>query len=68
MQCLISKRVLYRTEHNEKGGPMELNFGGLEMQKRNILMETAQRVDEKMRSFPYLSFLLPELWSLKCQK
>ena len=31
----------------EKGEPMELKFEGIEMRKWNILMDTAQRVDEK---------------------
>ena len=29
------KCVFYRAEHNAVGDPMELNFEGLEMQKRN---------------------------------
>ena len=33
MLLLACKRVFYRPEHNAKGGPMELNFEGLEMQK-----------------------------------
>ena len=31
------------------GEPIKLNFEGFEMQKRNILMDIAQRVDEKNR-------------------
>ena len=31
----------------QKGDPMELNSEGLEMQKLNIPMDRAQRVDEK---------------------
>ena len=31
-------------------------------------MDVAQEVDEKMESFRhYISYLRPELWSLKCQ-
>ena len=29
------------------GQPIKLNFEGFEMQKRNVLMDIAQRVDEK---------------------
>ena len=47
---------------------MELNFDGLEMQKWNIPMDIVQSVDEKNGSFDYLSCLLSELSSLKCQK
>ena len=36
-----------RPEHNAKGGDMELNFEVLEMQKLNILTDSAQNVDEK---------------------
>ena len=31
----------------QSGDPMEMNFGALEMQKRNIPTDKAQRVDEK---------------------
>ena len=31
----------------QRGNPMELNFEYLEIQKRNILMDWAQRVDKK---------------------
>ena len=31
----------------QSGDPMEINFGALEMQKRNIPTDKAQRVDEK---------------------
>ena len=30
---LVFKCVFYLPEHNAKGGPMKLNFEGLEMQK-----------------------------------
>ena len=35
----------------QKGGLMELNFEGLEMQNWNIPTDRAQREDEKMGSF-----------------
>ena len=33
VSSLASKCVFYRPEHNAEGGPVELNFEGLEMQK-----------------------------------
>ena len=39
--------AFYRQEHNAKGESHELNFDGLQMQKWNIPMDRAQRVDEK---------------------
>ena len=48
---LVFKCVLYRPEHNAKGDPMELNFEGLEIQKRNIPRNRARRVDGKMGHF-----------------
>ena len=47
MSSLKGKCVFYRQQHNVKGGPMELNFGDLKMQKRNIPTDGAQRVVEK---------------------
>ena len=38
------------------------------MQKRNIPTDRTQRIDAKMGSFVWLSCLLSESWSLKCQK
>ena len=34
MSSLACRCVFYRPEHNAKGEPMELNFEGLEMQKK----------------------------------
>ena len=47
------KCVFYRPEHNARveRDPMELNFEGLEMLKRNIPTDRAQIVDGKMGSF-----------------
>ena len=39
-------RILW-TRTYVKGGPMELKFEGIEMQKWNIPTDRAQRVDEK---------------------
>ena len=44
-----------------KGGPMEMKFGGIEMQKWNIPNDRAQREGEKISSFVWLSCLLPKL-------
>ena len=52
----------------KRGDPIEMNFENFEMQKWNIPADRAQTVDGKMRWFVYSSCLLPELWSLKCQK
>ena len=35
MSSLVCKRVFHRSELNARGGPVELNFEGDEMQKRN---------------------------------
>ena len=42
---LTCKCVFYRTELNTKGGPIELNFEGLEMNQTK--RQRAERVDEK---------------------
>ena len=47
VSSLPGKCVFYRPEHMEKGEPMELKFEGIEMRKWNIIMDRAQRVDEK---------------------
>ena len=48
LSSLPCKCISYRLEHNTKGGGIkELNFEVLEMQKRNILTDRAQRVYEK---------------------
>ena len=47
VSSLPCKCVFYRPEHMEKGEPMELKFEGIEIWKWNILMDRAQRVDEK---------------------
>ena len=47
VSSLACKYVFYRPEYNAKGGSHELNFDGLKMQKWNIPMDRAQRVDEK---------------------
>ena len=52
----------------KRGDPIEMNFENFEMQKWNIPADRAQTVDGKMRWFVYLSCLLPELWSVKCQR
>ena len=46
VSSLAIKCVFYRPEHNAKGGPVELNFEGLEMQ--NTSADKARRVDLKM--------------------
>ena len=51
VSSLASKCVFYRPEHNAKGGPVELNFEGLEMQKWNTSADRARRVDLKMGLF-----------------
>ena len=48
---------------------MELNFEGPEMQKWNLPIHTAQRVDEKNGViWLAMMFTYGVLWSLKCQK
>ena len=39
--------VFYRPRHTAWRDPKELNFEGLDIQKRNIPTDSAQRVDEK---------------------
>ena len=66
---LACKSVFYGPENNPKGNLVELNFGGLEMQKWNTPTERAQKLDEKNGVIClFIIFTLPELWSLKCQK
>ena len=48
MPSFASKCVFYRQEHSANGGPLELNFEGLGIQRWNKLTDKAQRVDEKM--------------------
>ena len=43
VSSLASKCLFYRQEHNTKRGPMKLNFECLEIQKRNITIDTAQK-------------------------
>ena len=47
---------------------MELNLKGLKMCKWNILTDKDQRADEKNWVIYLVITLIPELWSLKCQK
>ena len=42
MSSLVCKCVFYRPQWNAKGGPMELNFEGLEMQKWDITADIAR--------------------------
>ena len=51
MSSVACKCVFYRSEHDAKSEPMELNFHGPEMQKRNIPTGRAHRVDEKIWLF-----------------
>ena len=51
MSSVACKCVFYRSEHNAKSGPMELNFHGPEMQKRNI---PTGRAHEQMKKFDHL--------------
>ena len=44
---LACRCIFYRPEHNAMGGFNELDFRGLKIQKWNIPVEKAQRVDEK---------------------
>ena len=48
VSSLECKCIFYRTKQNSKA---KLNFEGLEMQKENIPIDTASRVDEKMGHF-----------------
>ena len=52
---LRCKCVFCRPEHKQRGNPAELNFEGVELQDRNMPTYRAQRVDEKIGSFVYLS-------------
>ena len=47
VSSLACKHAFYRTNHNANVDPVELNFEGIKMQKRNIAMDRAQRADEK---------------------
>ena len=68
---LSCKCAFYRSDHNAKGGggtPWSSILKFLKWEN-----EIYQRIElkenmKKMRSFFYLSCLIPELWSLKCRK
>ena len=47
VMSLLCKCVFYRTEHNAKEESHKLNYDGLKMEKWNISIDRAQRVDEK---------------------
>ena len=77
LSSLACKTGFYKPKHKRKGDFMELNFEGLELQKRNVVTEIIQIVDEKMGSFVWLPCLLkkisqlhlnvlPKLWLIVC--
>ena len=47
VSSLACECVCYRSEQNVKGDPTKLNFKGLEMKKRKISKDRAQRLDEE---------------------
>ena len=47
VSSLVCKCVFYGRKPNAKGDHIELNFKGLEMEKRNIPIGRVQRIDEK---------------------
>ena len=56
---MLSICVYYRPQHRANVGLLQLYFEGPEMQRWNKPTDRAQRVDEKMCLFVYLSCLLP---------
>ena len=60
--------LTYKMQHNAKGDPMELNFGDLEMQERNIPMDRAQRVVEKNGIIDLVVTFTPEVMVTKMSK
>ena len=71
MLSLASRCIFYRPEHKANRGPLKWNFEVLEMQRRDKQTGRAQQVDEKngVKVFKkwLKSYLLPELWLLKCK-
>ena len=62
---------VYFTDKNilKNGDPIKLNFEGLKTQKCNTSTARTQKKQmKKMGSFVQILRLLPQLWSLKCQK
>ena len=49
----------------QRGDPMELNSEGFEMQKWNILMDTAQKVDEKNVAICLVVMFAPRVTVIK---
>ena len=47
MSSLACECVCYRSEQNVKVNPTKLNFKGLQMKKRKISKDRAQRLDEE---------------------
>ena len=47
VSSLVCKCIFYRSEHNAMGDCMKLNCEGLEIQKWNIPMNRAEKLDEK---------------------
>ena len=52
----------------QRGNPRELNFEGLKMQKRNILTNRAQRVDEKKVVICLVVMFIPRVIAIKTSK
>ena len=67
MLSLACKCVFYRPGHNAKGAYHGLNFYDHKMQKRNIPMDRAQRVDEKNGAICLVMFI-PRVTVIKISK
>ena len=64
---LACKCVFYRPEHDGKGRSHDLNFDFLKSKNEIYRWIELKEYMRKIVSFIWL-YLLPDLWSLKCQK
>ena len=65
---LSIQTCILQTRTHAKCEPIEQNFEGLQMKNEIYQQIGIKKWMRKMGSFVQLSCLLPELWSLKCQK
>ena len=68
LPSLACKWVFYGPENNAKSNPMEMNFEGFEMQKRNIPMDINQRADENNGVISLVIMFTPTIMVFKISK
>ena len=68
LSSLAGKCVFHRPEQNANGGPIELNFEGLEMQKWNIPTDRAQKRDTKNGVICLVMMSTPGVMVIKMSK